>query len=312
MEVVTVVSAAPVESPQLTATPISEDTAAPEIETTPTETTPIPEVTETATADGQTETVDAPSEDEEPLSRERVNAMIEAAKRDTAAGIEGRHKQEVAAAQAAAEAKAAEAAYKQRLSEAAEVDNGAAVNALYDALNNVIDVEIDPTAIQRLQAQLPALGQMAQQLTRSTQTRIDRTYVDATNEYLTQNYPDYRIVPDVVSKFDAALVKGDFKARHGILLDIVKDAAITAATPQIRRTAAADLKKEADAALALQRQQSAERAANQNGGPTAVAGRPANVGGNYTTRREIDAAHVAGQITNAQRRELYSRVTAEF
>jgi hypothetical protein len=266
-----------------------------------------PVETETASAPEETETVDPLAEYDPDKVRAlpSVKAILDAATKDVEARQAESYRQKAQAAEAEAERKANAAAYARQMEELAAVDNGAAVDALYRALDATIDRGVDPDARERLQAQLPALGEMAKTLTRTTQARIDRTYVDATNQYLSEQYPEYRIAPETVAKFDQALARNDFKGRHAILLDIVKDAAVAAAAPKLRADAIRDMKAEAEKTLKLQKQQADERAASANAGPTAVAGRPAAVG-TYRTRLEVATAHANNLITNDQARAYYA------
>lgn len=298
-----VIETAPVES-QVTAT---EAEAPPAQLIAAVEAPPEPLETETESAPAETEIeVDPLAEFDADKVRAlpSVKAILDATTKDVEARQAESYRQKTLAAEAEAERKANAAAYARQQEELAAVDNGSALDALYKALDATIDRSVDPDARDRLQAQLPALGEMAKSLTRTTQARIDRTYVDATNEYLTAQYPEYRIAPEIVAKFDAALARNDFKARHSILLDIVKDAAVSAAAPKLRADAIRDVKAEAEKTLKLQQQQSSERAATAQAGPTSVAGRPAAVG-NYRDRLEVARAHMDGHLTNAQAKAYY-------
>ncbi len=298
------------------------DTAeAPSLDTAPTEpTTPETQLgagteatteptlgTETASTEGETETVDPLAEYDAAKVRElpSVKALLEATTRDVEARQAESYRQKAQAAEEAASRKANAEAYQRNQAEVQAVDQGSAMSALYQALEATVNKSIDPDARERLNAEIPKLREMAQTLTRSTQTRLDNAALVATNEYLRDNFEDYRIAPEVVAKFDAALTRGDFKARHAILLDIVKEAAVAAATPKVKADAVRELKAEAEKTLALQKQQASEKASTANGRPTAVAGRPAMVG-NYRTRLEVATAHVAGQLSNEQARAYYS------
>ena len=239
-----------------------------------------PVATETASALGETEIVD-PLADFDVASVKNlpsVRALLEATTKDVEARQAESYRQKALTAETEARRQADLAAYQRNQAELTEIDNGSAVNAMYWVLNAVIDHYMDPDARQRLQSQLPILGQMAQQLQRSTQTRNDQQQMASTNEYLMEQFPDYRIAPEVVSKFDSALTRGDYKARQSILLDIVRDAAVAAATPKLRAEAIKEVKAEAEKTLKLQQQQSSERTAEANGRPTPVNGRPANIG----------------------------------
>ena len=260
-----------------------------------------PVATETASALDETEIVDPLADFD--LSRVKslpsVRALLEATTKDVEARQAESYRQKALTAETEARRQADLAAYQRNQQELTDIDNGSAVNALYGVLNSVIDHDMDPDAIQRLQSQLPILGQMAQQLQRSTQTRTDQQQMAGTNEYLMDKFPDYRIAPDVVSKFDAALTRGDYKARQAILLDIVSAAAVAAAAPKLRAEAIKEVKAEAEKTLKLQQQQSSERTSEANGRPTPVNGRPANIG-TYRTLAEVALAHMNGQLTNAQ------------
>lgn len=260
-----------------------------------------PVATETASALDETEIVD-PLADFDVASVKNlpsVRALLEATTKDVEARQAESYRQKALTAETEARRQADLAAYQRNQAELTEIDNGSAVNAMYGVLNSVIDHDMDPDARQRLQSQLPILGQMAQQLQRSTQTRNDQQQMASTNEYLMEQFPDYRIAPEVVSKFDSALTRGDYKARQSILLDIVRDAAVAAATPKLRAEAIKEVKAEAEKTLKLQQQQSSERTAEANGRPTPVNGRPANIG-NYRSLAEVAVAHMNGQLTNAQ------------
>ena len=260
-----------------------------------------PVATETASALGETEIVD-PLADFDVASVKNlpsVRALLDATTKDVEARQAESYRQKALTAETEARRQADLAAYQRNQAELTEIDNGSAVNAMYGVLNAVIDHDMDPDARQRLQSQLPILGQMAQQLQRSTQTRNDQQQMASTNEYLMEQFPDYRIAPEVVSKFDSALTRGDYKARQSILLDIVRDAAVAAATPKLRAEAIKEVKAEAEKTLKLQQQQSSERTAEANGRPTPVNGRPANIG-NYRSLAEVAVAHMNGQLTNAQ------------
>lgn len=293
------VNAAPVES--LDTAAYDDAPPEPQLGAADPEESAEPVATETASAFDETEIVD-PLADFDVASVKNlpsVKALLEATTKDVEARQAESYRQKALTAETEARRQADLAAYQRNQQELTEIDNGSAVNALYGVLNSVIDHEMDPDAVQRLQAQLPTLGQMAQQLQRSTQTRTDQQQMVGTNEYLMDRFPDYRIAPDVVAKFDSALTRGDHKARQSILLDIVSDAAVAAATPKLRAEAIKEVKAEAEKTLKLQQQQSSERTSEANGRPTPVNGRPANIG-TYRTLAEVAVAHMNGQLTNAQ------------
>jgi hypothetical protein len=294
-----VVNAAPVES--LDTASYDDAPPEPQLGADDPEESVEPVATETASALDETEIVDPLADFD--LSRVKslpsVRALLEATTKDVEARQAESYRQKALTAETEARRQADLAAYQRNQQELTDIDNGSAVNALYGVLNSVIDHDMDPDAIQRLQSQLPILGQMAQQLQRSTQTRTDQQQMAGTNEYLMDKFPDYRIAPDVVSKFDAALTRGDYKARQAILLDIVSAAAVAAAAPKLRAEAIKEVKAEAEKTLKLQQQQSSERTSEANGRPTPVNGRPANIG-TYRTLAEVALAHMNGQLTNAQ------------
>ena len=293
------VNAAPVESQD---TAVYDDAPPePQLGAANPEVSAEPVATETASAFDETEIVDplADFDINSVKNLPSVKALLEATTKDVEARQAESYRQKALTAETEARRQADIAAYQRNQQELTEIDNGSAVNALYGVLNSVIDHDMDPDARQRLQSQLPILGQMAQQLQRSTQTRNDQQQMVSTNEYLMDQFPDYRIAPEVVAKFDSALTRGDFKARQAILLDIVRDAAVAAATPRLRAEAIKEVKAEAEKTLKLQQQQASERTSEANGRPTPVNGRPANIG-TYRTLAEVAVAHMNGQLTNAQ------------
>lgn len=228
-----------------------------------------------------------------------VKALLEATTKNVEARQAESYRQRTLAVETESRRQADVAAYERQQQELDQIDHGAAVDALYGVLNSVIDEDLDPDARQRLQQQLPYLGEMAEVLQRSTRTRNDQEQLEIANAYLMQRYPQYRIPPEAVTRFDAALARGDFQARQSILLSIVADAAVLAAAPKVRAEAIKEIKAEAEKTLKLYKQQSSERAAGANDRPTPVNGRPANIG-NYRTLAEVAVAHTQGLLTNAQ------------
>lgn len=295
-----------------TATLTSPDTAPVEIAASPIETTPAP-LTETATASAPepTATVDplGDLEEEAVRSSPRIKALLEAHARDVTAGVEGKHKQELEATQKAADERAQSEQYQRRLAEVNEVQQGSIVNTLASVIDEV--AYGDPEARQRLQANLPKLREMAETLNRTTATRLDREAVDTTNAYLTSQFPDYRIKPEQVSAYDAALARGDFKARRELEFQIVGDAAIEAEVGKRVDSRMREVRAEAEKQLENQRTRDAEATATTRGGPTTINGRPAATK-QYQSRQEIAADHAAGRLDNATARALYARVTNEF
>lgn len=295
-----------------TATLTSPDTAPVEIAASPIETTPA-SLTETATASAPepTATVDPLGDLEEEAVRRspRIKALLEAHARDVTAGVEGKHKQELEATQKAADERAQSEQYQRRLAEVNEVQQGSIVNTLASVIDEV--AYGDPEARQRLQANLPKLREMAETLNRTTATRLDREAVDTTNAYLTSQFPDYRIKPEQVSAYDAALARGDFKARRELEFQIVGDAAIEAEVGKRVDSRMREVRAEAEKQLENQRTRDAEATATTRGAPTTINGRPA-ASRQFQTLREVDAARVAGQITNADVRRFRAMGLPEF
>lgn len=268
------------------------------------ETAPAELQTETDLAPETTETADplADIDDEIIKQSPKVRAAIEAAEKSLEARKEEsfRQRQEKAAADAKAQADAE--AYQRNLLEAQEVERGSIQQALEKALVDSVDLDIDPQAVQRLKAQLPVLNAAAQQLTRATQMRNDRQYVDAANGLLQSKYPDYRIPQELVQRFDAALHKGDFTARMTVLGEIIEDAAVTQRIPKERESIAKQVRAEAQANARLEAQRQAEASANSGTRPTSVSGRGAS-SRSYQTK---------SQITQAFRDDLLSGGKEEY
>lgn len=284
-----------------TAVLVSPDTAAPVVETQPlgTESVTAPVETDSARADEATETVDPLADIDEELVKTspKVKALLEATEKSVAARTEESHRQQLEQARKAESERAEQEAYARRVAEVDQVQQGAIVSTLYQVLDEV--AYGDPEARARLQQNLPKLQEMAQALNRTTATRLDRENVDTLNAFLTQKFPDYRVPPEQVSAFDAALAKGDFASRRQIELDLAVQAGIESERSKMRTEIARELKAEAEKQLANERTKAQEQAATSRTTSTTVAGQPTSVG-TYRTLQEVAAAHMAGELTNAQ------------
>lgn len=296
-----------------TAAPVSLDTAPPAVETQPLGTESVAPAVETdsASTDEATETADPLAEFDDELLKgsPKVKALLDATEKSVTARSEESHRQQLEQARKAEAERATQEQYAQRLKEVDEVQTGSIVSQLASVIDEV--AYGDPEARTRLQANMPKLREMAEVLNRTTATRLDRDNVDTLNSFLTSKYPDYRIPPDKVSAFDAALAKGDFATRRQIELDLAGDARLESERQTMRASLARELKADAEQQLANERTKAQEAAATTRGGPTTVAGRPA-AARDFQTLRQVDEARVAGQITNADVRRFRAMGLPEF
>ena len=255
--------------------------------------------TEPARPEAETETADPLAGfDEDTLkANPRVKALLEATEKSVDARKEESFRQRIEREQATAKARADEEAYQRGLQELDAVEKGSIVQSLRGAFDRAMGPYVDDESRARLQAELPALGQVAEQLQRANQLRSDRLYVDAANAMLTSEFPDYAIPPELVNKFDQALHRGDFRGRITALSEIIRDATVKTVVPKERASIARELKAQAEAELKLTQQRAAERAASDGARPTNVAGRGTNgTNVSYASKVEASRLFLNGQI----------------
>lgn len=288
----------------VTAVLASPDTA-PSVEETPpavlgeTEIVSAAPGTETGSANETTETEDPLATfDEATLKASpRLKALLEATTKDVEARKEESFRQKSEAQQKVAEEKATRDAYAAQLAQVDAEDRGAVLQTLYETFDSIIDPDMDPDARERLTAKIPTLQAMAQTIQQTTRTRIDRQYVNELNAVLQADFPNYRVPPDDVSKFDSALARGEFKERFRMIAKIIQDATKEREIPSLREGLVKELKAEQETEQKLDKDRQAEASSNVK--PTTVSGRPAAIG-NYRNLNEVAAAHVRGELTNTQ------------
>ena len=283
-----------------------EQGTAPEVEVvTPAEVEPTEtESTETARPDESTETVDplASLTPEQLKAHPAIRKEIEWAEQRKEESFRQRREQEQADAKAQAEA----ARYQRDLEETAEVERGAVFQSLTDILTRAVDPELYPEAHQRLSAEAQNLNETAGKVHRAIQLRNDLTYTNAANEYMRAQFPDYAIPQELGQKFDRALHAQDFKGRQAALLDIVADAAVKKALPAERQKIVADLKKQADEELALEKSRVAEKSASSRTRATQASGGAGTTGYKFATKSAASAARQRGEIDMATFREIWA------
>lgn len=293
-----------------TASLLGQDTAPVIEETLPIETAqPLGDETATERTTDETATVDPLADLEEEAVRQspRVKALLEAHARDVKAGVEGEWKQRQETAEREAKATAEADAYSRNLAELDQVERGAISQTLYGIGAKLAQAPTVEAANELLQAEWPTLQGMAQTVQRTANLRHDRLYLDATNSYLADQFPNYAIPPELVGRFDAALHAGDYAGRQRVLAEIIRDAVVKDVVPKERSKIAADLKREAEAELKLTRDRQAEQQAAGTGRPTAVSGRAPAAGRQFSTRLEVAQAHSQGELTNTEARSWYAR-----
>ena len=303
------------------AAPLGQDTApAPEVAPLDglladlvTESAASTDGTETATLEGQTDSPDllADYDDEVIKSSPRAKAIRDAEIADAVKSAEARQAESFRQRQENAEREAkatAEAdAYSRNLAELDQVERGAISQTLYGIGAKLAQAPTVEAANELLQAEWPTLQGMAQTVQRTANLRHDRLYLDATNSYLADQFPNYAIPPELVGRFDAALHAGDYAGRQRVLAEIIRDAVVKDVVPKERSKIAADLKREAEAELKLTRDRQAEQQAAGTGRPTAVSGRAPAAGRQFSTRLEVAQAHSQGELTNTEARSWYAR-----
>ena len=199
------------------------------------------------------------------LERERTSKDTEARVRESE-----RQKQEVALKNREREVNAQTRA--RQVQEAESAEKGGILNGIAQIVDNVIDHDIDPSAKDRFAKNIPMLQQIAGQVSQAVAIRQDTLSVALVNQHLTQNFPDYRIAPDVVANFNDALNKGDFAARQEITYALIADAAVKAKESSLRETIVKEMKAQAEKDAHLTMERTNSTAARQQGGPTNVTG----------------------------------------